>query len=313
MAVLVMLCHKNMHKVVLTLCCIESVVMSGVYLTLLNSNYNFYGQSLDSRVLNQIAIDDEDKFYRIFANYLEIAPFIPNLNLNQSLHYDYHSMQTYDTTYESNLDEFLTAYGFDTHIMDINDMVVMRMLGMKYYLVTDESDLPQDYEFEYYTNCYHWSVYKYMDYRPVGFTYTEFTNDISEVKSDNSWNDVLYISEENYDISDGIVSGESTNFTVTQYEDDNNIGGIISNEGKQMMFFSIPYNEGWNVYDYGVKVETYKVQGGFIGVVLQPGEHFIELKYQPQGFKIGIICSAVGGLVFLGIVYVELIRKKKSY
>ena len=64
------------------------------------------------------------------------------------------------------------------------------------------------------------------------------------------------------------------------------------------MFTSIPYDEGWKLKVDGEKKNYIKVLNGFIAVELEEGQHIIEFKYTPPGFKCGIIISLIS-LCFL--------------
>ena len=59
------------------------------------------------------------------------------------------------------------------------------------------------------------------------------------------------------------------------------------------------------------KVETYKVQGGFIGVELDEGSHNVVMQFVPPGLKIGVITSGIGFILFL-IISVHDFRKRRS-
>lgn len=314
MFVYVYLCYRNRLILLTFLCCVEAILLLNVHIGILNSEYGFYEDSLDRYMLQEEKNNDEDKFYRIYANYKEIAPFTDQLNLNQSLNYGYHSTLAYDSTYDTVLNDFLKVNDISWHIIDLNlnNMEVLRMLGVKYYYVTSSANLPQDYSFSYVSNNYHWSVYQIDNYRPLGFTYSAFTDDLNEVANEESWNNKLYISSNDFEITEGIKESESINFHITEYYDDNNIKGVIDVDDKQILFFSIPYNEGWTIKDNGVETKIYNVQGGFSAIVLEPGEHFIELNYMPRGFKLGLVLSAIGGAMLIICFFIECKRDNQS-
>lgn len=83
-------------------------------------------------------------------------------------------------------------------------------------------------------------------------------------------------------------------------------------EGRNHIFFSIPYDEGWSVYLDGKKTVTSVGAGIFLTVSDVPaGEHTIELRYVPRGFVPGLIIS----LICLALVltwYLFLYRKNKD-
>jgi len=83
----------------------------------------------------------------------------------------------------------------------------------------------------------------------------------------------------------------------------NNIKGYIELEAPQLLFFSIPFDEGWTIYVNGEKRETELVNFGFIGVYLEPGQHYLELKYWPPYLKEGIILSLMGIILYAIVIY----------
>lgn len=302
---------KNHHTfLALVFCCIEVICVFILYLAVANTEFTFQNDSLDRNSLAYIKDISNDKFYRISVDGEKLAPFIKDLNLNQSLNYDYKSVTGYDSTYEPNLQVFLEMNGIDWHIMKLTNPEVLKMLGVKYYYVKDENELPEGYDFTYVTDSYNWKVYLFNDYRPLGFTYSLFTNNKFEIKDDNKWNSVLFVDNALLDDTSGIQKSDSVNFNVSEYYDDNNIKGHISIQNKQVLFLSIPYNDGWKIKDNGNTVKTYKVQGGFIGIVLEPGDHYIELNFTPPGLKIGCISSLVGAF---GLAVLFVIDKKFGY
>ena len=89
---------------------------------------------------------------------------------------------------------------------------------------------------------------------------------------------------------------------------DDSIKGAVNLDGNQLLFTTIPYDEGWKAYADGERVETEMVGDGFLGLRLDAGEHEIELKFIPNGFIPGLIISIIGWCIFIGIL---IIRKKK--
>ena len=75
-----------------------------------------------------------------------------------------------------------------------------------------------------------------------------------------------------------------------------------------MVFFSIPYDFGWKATVNGVSKPVERVNYGFAGILLEPGSHKIELKYEPPLSKwgwLGVLAAAMGVAV--------LYRFRKSF
>ncbi|MDD5924550.1 MAG: YfhO family protein [Clostridia bacterium] len=94
---------------------------------------------------------------------------------------------------------------------------------------------------------------------------------------------------------------------------DTNIKGTINAKTDGVMWTSIPYEVGgWTLFVDGQEQEITSLCDAFIGVELDAGEHSIELKYQPPGFKAGVIISLVSLLAFVALCTLEIIKKKKE-
>jgi hypothetical protein len=80
--------------------------------------------------------------------------------------------------------------------------------------------------------------------------------------------------------------------------DENNIKGTIKMSDKKMLFFSIPYDQGWHAVVDGKEVPTYQVNIGFTGLLLDKGDHTVELFYKVPLFAAGACTSAIALVVF---------------
>lgn len=85
-------------------------------------------------------------------------------------------------------------------------------------------------------------------------------------------------------------------------------GSINVKNDNKVLFTSIPYEKGWRVYVDGKKAETLKINGEFVGVELDNGEHTVEFKFWPRGLTIGIIVS-LSSITTL-IIYKRYTKKK---
>ncbi len=81
------------------------------------------------------------------------------------------------------------------------------------------------------------------------------------------------------------------------YFSQNHIKGHITLDTTAMMFFSIPYDQGWKATVNGKIKPLEKINFGFTGLLLEPGKHAIELTYEPPLSKwgwLGMIAAAIG-------------------
>ena len=92
----------------------------------------------------------------------------------------------------------------------------------------------------------------------------------------------------------------------------NHIVGTISVSSDETFVTSIPYDNGFTVYVDGDEVPTQTVNTTFLGFSLTPGTHEISIVYQAPGYLGGLVISAAGLLLLLGVLLFEhLIAKEK--
>ncbi len=91
--------------------------------------------------------------------------------------------------------------------------------------------------------------------------------------------------------------------------------GHVKSTGKGILQIAIPDQLGWDVYVNGKKCETFNCDYGFLGVSLSEGEYDIELRYHIPMLGAGIICSVLGLIMIIGILYfakIKMIFSKKN-
>lgn len=133
-------------------------------------------------------------------------------------------------------------------------------------------------------------------------------------------NDELYIKEgENYfyyldsNVLKKVMPLLAENrYQIEAYREDSFTGTITVTENKNLVFTSIPYDTGWNIYANGEKITPVKLLDGVIGFYLEPGEYTLELKYWPSCLTVGLIGSAAGLCAFAAAwILSEQYRKRK--
>ena len=87
----------------------------------------------------------------------------------------------------------------------------------------------------------------------------------------------------------------------------NYIRGHITSSYDAVLMTSISYDEGFDVYINGKRVNSYKVLNSFLAFDIPKGYSKIEIKYHVYGFKLGLIISFIS--LILLIVYE--VRKRK--
>lgn len=85
--------------------------------------------------------------------------------------------------------------------------------------------------------------------------------------------------------------------------DTDSISGDITVSSDKVLCLSVPYSAGWTAYVDGVKTDILKANLMYSGILLESGTHRIELHYRTPGLRMGLLLSAMGILLLLGILW----------
>lgn len=81
----------------------------------------------------------------------------------------------------------------------------------------------------------------------------------------------------------------------------------------QVLFTSIPYEEGWSAEIDGKKAEVSAcVNRTLMCIEVPPGEHKITLKFTPAGMKQGLICFGIGAVILAVLIVLNFLPKKEK-
>ena len=87
--------------------------------------------------------------------------------------------------------------------------------------------------------------------------------------------------------------------------------GKITLDKAKYLCLSIPYSKGWEAYVDGEKAEIYKANVKNMALLIDKGEHTVELKYHTPLLRYGILISAVGITLFTAVVLFDIIKTVK--
>lgn len=97
---------------------------------------------------------------------------------------------------------------------------------------------------------------------------------------------------------------KNDSFQMTRFSQ-KNIYGEISLDKKKLLFFSIPFDEGWHFFDNGQPTRIIQTNIGFMGIILEKGHHRLEIKYSLKYIKPLLFIS-----IFFLITYLFMVSKK---
>ena len=99
---------------------------------------------------------------------------------------------------------------------------------------------------------------------------------------------------------------------MTKFSENNIKGSVTVNESK-VLFFSIPFDEGWSAKLNGADVKLYRVNAGLTGLLINKGKNDVELSFEPRLRSKGKLISGVSLLILFGLLgFTFFIRRKKT-
>lgn len=81
---------------------------------------------------------------------------------------------------------------------------------------------------------------------------------------------------------------------------------------KNLVFYAVPYEDGWTAYVDGKKVDIEKVNIGFMAVLVGEGKHTVRFEYMTPGLKIGAAITGAASLGFVAYILLWYIYKRKN-
>ncbi len=283
--------------------------------------YTFlYGDMLSEyeQVVENISVYDES-FYRTYSTIGE---------LNEQLYVGHiKTLSTYDSVYQYQLRDFLYLlhlYPDVNWIYDIDHPYYFQELGVKYLVCYNE----EAYIYEKYIGAKneelsskHIAVYELIDEPFMAKSYNELI-DIREPlivaqMELNPTSEVLKMIDKQLAVDQSIIQDNVFEGYIHQsnYEEvvgvptsynDNEMFFNLSLPQNSVMYFAIPYDAGWSAFSNGKEYTTYSVNGGFVGILLEAGNHEIVLKYQIYGFNTALLASLTSlCLTMLWIIYLN--------
>lgn len=221
------------------------------------------------------------------------------------------------------------------------------LLSVKYYfdspyidengMIAEPYDHPTGLDiFEYKDTMSRMWVYENKYFIPMGFTYDKYMTDSDFETIDNRYFrmnallDAVVLDDEQavrfgdilgrYDTADCRYETERLEEAVNArragaceyfHTDNRGFEAKYTGDSDELVFFSIPYDEGWRASINGVSVPVERVSYGFCAVRTAPGENVIRFDYTNKYVKMGLMISLCGCAV-LAAYWLLTSRRKRS-
>ncbi len=93
--------------------------------------------------------------------------------------------------------------------------------------------------------------------------------------------------------------------------DKRGFSATVERDSENLVFFSIPYDEGWSATVNGKACEIEKVSKGFMAVLVPAGTSEIRFNYTTPGLKTGLLVTALSCGVFVIYMLIFVFYRKK--
>lgn len=262
---------------------------------------------------------------------------------NLGLWLDKSSLQYFGSTAAPSILSFYPALGVKRDVRsepDISNYALRGLLSVKYLITTPEKQedflAAADDGWSYYDTKGGFMLYENENYVPMGFTYDYYITEESyettvkntranllmralvlseedaeaygkyleklpEAKLDDLWYDT-YVS----DCADRRASACSS-FRMTN----SGFHAEITLKKDDLVFFSVPYDDGFTAYVNGEETEVIRVDEGLMAVLAPAGENTIDFVYQADGYSLASKVSLAALAAFALYAGYFVWKKKK--
>lgn len=248
---------------------------------------------------------------------------------------DYHNIRCFQSVVTGSIMEFYPEIGIDRSVATRAETDIYQLRGLtsvKYYFDYvgngDSSESIVINGFSFYKSQGAFDIYINDHFVPMGYVYENyFDPEDYEGYSDEVKQKLLmagvYLNDEQIEkYGDIMTELENINkhLSIDEYykdceraaaqscyefeENGNGFEAKIALEKESLVFFSVPYSEGFTAYVNGVETEIDKVYNGLSAIRAPAGDNEIVFEYETPGFKTGIIISVISLLALLGYVFI---------
>ena len=298
--------------------------------------YNDY--SVDA--INYLKKND-NSFYRIEKTYAS-SPTI-HFSLNEGMAQSYWGTSSYESFNKDSYLDFADAMGLISEIDNrkgrrwikgLRERPILLAFASVKYMLTKNPAIYTSFGFRTFRRMGDIFMVQNLSALPFGFTYDSYISHnefmrLAEGQKDSALIKAVVLDPPLEAAAKGryqrLLAGDiGDDFKMQQFITDvqarqkhsleiasfsqNNIIGKITLEQDRMLFFTIPFDNGWKAKVDGMPAELLRVNIGFTGLMVAPGSHTIELTYQPTYWVAGWIVSTFSLLAFLFCLWRNEIR-----
>lgn len=181
-----------------------------------------------------------------------------------------------------------------------------------YYIYENKNYIPYGFSYDYYMSYDFCDSYSESDRAALMLKAMLLTDEQIE-KYGNLFTDIETLELPPYNFDSGTTlsltdsameydCGQRRQTAAESFETDNyGFTAKVTREKESLVFFSVPYDEGWSAYVNGAPAEIEKVNAGFMAVKVSAGSSTVRFEYMTPGLVNGLIIT--GGSCAVLLVY----------
>lgn len=337
---------SGMTAVACVVCMSSSVYYGASQGEYSHEKYLKYGingkENLDMEKLDADFGDSDNNFYRIDTSQ-DVDNWCMFWNLS--------SMRTFHSVVSPSIMEFYRSIDQTRDVasrIDTDYYALRGLLSVRYYfnqLTTEQlkgtqANNPSQYMsklegFKYVDTQNGFNIYENENWVPMGFAYDKYTTD-SVIKTAGKedkpnilmeamvldsnqiakYSDVIekYDKNQARDNASYVKACADKRAHSCYYfkEDSDGFDAKINLDEDRLVFFSVPFDNGWSATVNGEETDVEKVSYGFMAVLCHKGENTIRFDYKTPGLTAGKIITVVGVLGLIAYVAPAYIKRKKE-
>ncbi len=253
-------------------------------------------------------------------------------------------IQFFNSTVTPSIMEFYPEVGIKRDVSSKPDRslyALRSLLSVKYIVMPnwEESNfLDEARDANYYRKSdeYPYTVYENMNFVTMGFAYDKYVDyrQLEKVNTLNRSNVLIRALATDDDIIEKynlqlkeLDETEMFDYTYTTFIEDiarrRNLSAYYFRQTEDgfeckirlnqpnLVFFSVPYDEGFTAYVNGEKTEIEKVNYGLCAVYAPAGDNEIIFTYRTPGLTTGIAVTALGWAVYTGYIFIIKTKRKE--
>ncbi len=126
---------------------------------------------------------------------------------------------------------------------------------------------------------------------------------IANDENEAFWTDTLFYSFDKQSFENTALELQKNSWNITSFEGDSVEGTVTAYNDDQLLFTTIPAQDGWKITVNGKQVETGTALNSLITVPLEKGENTVKMIFSPDYFKVSVVIT-VFGLLMLFVTFV---------